>query len=31
MQLTFWIPFMLALGIASHLLLFAFVNICDEV
>lgn len=31
MQLSFWIPVLLALGIATHLLLFAFIKICDEV
>jgi len=31
MQLSFWIPVMLLLGLASHALLFVFIKICDEV
>lgn len=31
MQLSFWIPITLALGLLTHLALFAFIQICDEV
>lgn len=30
-QLNVWIPLLLLLGFLSHLLLFAFVRVCDEV
>lgn len=31
MQLNVWIPLLLLLGLISHLLLFAFIRVCDEV
>jgi hypothetical protein len=31
MQLSFWIPLLVALGVASLGLLFAFVRVCDRV
>lgn len=31
MQLNVWIPLLLATGLICHLLLFAFVRVCDEV
>ncbi len=31
MQLSFWIPLLLVLGVASFGLLFAFVRVCDRV
>ncbi len=31
MQLSLWIPITVALGLFTHLALFAFIKICDEV
>jgi hypothetical protein len=31
MNLSFWIPTLVLLGLASFGLLFAFVRVCDEV
>ena len=31
MQLSFWIPLLIGLGLVSFGLLFAFVRVCDSV